>query len=54
MKLYSEKDVRYIIELFLANHFNFSSVDLNYDSLRQLEEICKPYGIEVENIFENN
>jgi hypothetical protein len=54
MKMYSGKDVRYIVELFLAQHFNFAFVDLNEDSVKWLEKICEAYGIEVENIFENN
>lgn len=52
MKMYSGNDVRHIVELFLAQHFNFSNVDLHVDSVRELEEICEPYGIEVENIVE--
>lgn len=54
MKLYSKNDVQYIVELFLAKHFNFSDVSLRQDSIRELEEICEPYGIEVENVVENN
>lgn len=54
MKMYSEEDVRYIIELFLADHFNFAFVDLNETSIERLKEICEPYGIEVENIVKNN
>ena len=54
MKMYSQSDVKCIVEEFLAVHLNFGSVDLNYDSVRELEEICEPYGIEVENIIENN
>ena len=53
MKLYSSNDVQYIVELFLAKHFNFSDVSLRQDSIRELEEICEPYGIEVPNIVEN-
>ncbi len=54
MKLYSGRDVCCIVELFFAKHFNFSDVSLRQDSIRELEEICEPYGIEVENIVENN
>lgn len=54
MKMYSGNDVQHIIELFLAQHFNFAFIDLNEDSIRTLEEICEPYGIEVENIQKNN
>ncbi len=54
MKLYSGRDVCYIVELFLAKHFNFLDVSLREDSVRELEEICEPYGIEVTNIVENN
>ena len=53
MKMYSGIDVQHIVEVFLAAHFNFSFVDLNEDSVRELEEICEPYGIEVENIQSN-
>ena len=54
MKMYSGKDVRYIVELFLAQHFNFDSVDLNEDSVEKLQEICEFYGMEVESIVANN
>ncbi len=54
MKLYSLSDVRYIVQDYLAQHFNFDRVDLKIDSLEILEEICEPYGIEEENIVENN
>lgn len=53
MKMYSKKDVQHIVELFLAQHFNFAFVDLNEGSIEKLEEICEPYGIEVDNIVEN-
>ena len=54
MKMYSERDVMYIVQDFLAQHFNFAAVELNTDSLKLLEEICEfgHYGIEVENIVE--
>ena len=54
MKMYSEIDVENIVEEFLARHFNFVYVELNTDSLKMLGEICESYGIEVENIVENN
>lgn len=54
MKMYSGNDVRCIIELFLARHFNVADVSLHQDSVRELEEICEPYGTEVENIFKND
>lgn len=54
MKMYSEKEVQYIVEMFLAQHFGFADVGLHEDSVRNLEEICECYGIEVENIVENN
>ena len=54
MKMYSEKDARYIVELFLAQHFNFAFVNLNEGSVEKLEEICEPYGIEVENIVDQS
>jgi hypothetical protein len=52
--MYSERDIGYIIQDFLSEHFNFANVELNTDSLESLEEICESYGIEVENIVENN
>ena len=54
MKMYSNNDVRYIVELFLAQHFGFSDGSLRQDSIRELEEICEPYGIEIPNISGNN
>ena len=54
MKMYSGKDVQCIVELFLAEHFNFLDVNLSEDSERKLEELCRPYGVEVENIVGNN
>ena len=53
MKLYSAKDVRDIIEEFLAEHFNFDYLCLNADSISKIMEIMKYYGIEVDNIKEN-
>lgn len=52
MWMYSNKDVKNIVEDFLAKHFNFDSVYLNNNSVLELKEICKNYGVEVENIFE--
>lgn len=54
MKMCSEHDVRHIVEIFLAKHFNFAFVDLNEDSIRELEAICEPYVVEIENIVVNN
>ena len=54
MKMYSARDVMYIVQDFLAQHFNFAFVELNIDSLKLLEEICESYGIEMENIQKNN
>lgn len=54
MKMYNEFDIQCIVELFLAAHFNFASVDLKRNSIGVLREICESYGIEVENIQENN
>ena len=54
MKMYSERDIIYILQDFLSQHFNFAFVELNIDSLKLLEEICESYGIEVENIQRNN
>lgn len=53
MLMYSKKDVQYIVEDFLAKHFNFNYVSLNKESQKELEEACNNYGIEVENIAEN-
>ena len=50
MKMYSGRDVMYIVQKFLAQHFNFAYVELNEDSIEKLEEICESYGIELENI----
>ena len=52
MWMYSEKDVRNIVEDFLAEHFNFSCVYLNDESVEKLEKICNHYGTYVENIVE--
>lgn len=56
MKMYDARDVMYIVQDFLAQHFNFAAVELNIDSLKLLEEICESelYGIEIENIQKNN
>lgn len=54
MKMCSTRDIRSIIELFLAQHFNFAFVNLNEESVERLEEICESYSIEVENIFSND
>lgn len=52
MKMYSKKDVRNIVEGFMAKHFEFDYVCLNEEAVRELEEVCCAYGIEVENIKE--
>ena len=52
MWLYSEKDVKNIVEEFLAKHFNLGSVYLNDDCEAELFEICNNYGVFVENIVE--
>ena len=52
MWMYSGRDVKNIVEDFLAEHFNFESVYLNEESKEQLEKICNNYGIEVESIME--
>ena len=54
MKMYSERDIKYIMQDFLSEHFNFAYVELNAESLELLREICESYGIEVENIVEND
>lgn len=53
MKMYSERDIQIIIELFLAQHFNFDYVTLNQESIEKLKEICEPYATEVGHIQEN-
>lgn len=53
MKLYSRKEVRCIVEDFLAEYLNLDSVSLKERSIRNLIEICNNYGIEVEDIKEN-
>ena len=52
MKMYSRRDVIYIVEEFFAKHFNLDSVSLNRDSVMELKTICENYGVEVENIVE--
>ena len=54
--MYDARDVMYIVQDFLAQHFNFAAVELNIDSLKLVEEICESelYGIEIENIQKNN
>lgn len=52
MWMYSKKDVQYIVEEFLSEHFNFGDIYLNEDSVKKLKKICSGYGIEVENIEE--
>ena len=54
MKLYSKREVRYIVENFLAEYLNLDSVSLKDSSVEDLDYICNNYGIEVENIVENN
>lgn len=49
MWMYSDNDVKYIVENFLSKHFNLY-VCLNEESEYELEKICRDYGIEVENI----
>lgn len=53
MRMYSGRDVKCIVEAFMAQHFNFDGVYLNDESIYELEEICKWYGREVENIVSN-
>lgn len=53
MKMYDEYDVRSIVQDFLAEHFGFEFVYLNYESIDKLECICANYGIEVEHIASN-
>lgn len=54
MKMYSERAVRLIVQDFLAEHFGFDCVYLNYESIEKLERICENYGIEVEHIASND
>ena len=46
--MYSFREVRYIVESFLADHFRFSYVDLNEESVEKLKEICECYGRETD------
>lgn len=53
MRIYSGRDVKCIVENFMAQHFNFEGVYLNDESIYELKEICKWYGREVEDIVSN-
>ena len=52
MWMYSDRDVKHIVEGFLTKHFNLC-VYLNEESEDELEEVCRNYGREVENIVAN-
>lgn len=52
MWMYSDRDVKNIVEDFLAVHFKFDSVYLNDDGQEELRKICFNYGIDVPNIVE--
>lgn len=54
MKVYSKSDVKNIIETFLAEYLNLESVGLSPNLTYKLYGIMNGYGIEVENIQENN
>lgn len=53
MKMYSGSEVKYIVQEFLAKHFNFDYVNLNISSVMELKEICDNYGMDIPNIEEN-
>lgn len=55
MRMYSGKEVVYIVEDFLAEHLNLDTISLKDESVEMLKEILNKdkYGIEVENIVEN-
>lgn len=52
MMMYSKRDVKYIVEDFLAQYFQFSSVTLDERLEDMLEEACNGYGTDVENMEE--
>lgn len=54
MRLYSETDIKNIIETFLAVYLNLESVSLSTNLLYKVYDIISCYGIEVENIQKNN
>ena len=53
MKMYSGREVKDIIEDFLAEYFNFDYVCLNADYLKTLQDVLKRYGVEVDDRKEN-
>lgn len=54
MIMYSKKDVQYILEDFLAQYFQFSSVSLDERLECLFEEACRGYGVNIENIAEQS
>lgn len=48
MRTFSSGEIIFIVEDFLAYHFNLDSVRLNLDSRKKLEELYKLYGTEGE------
>lgn len=50
MKIYSEENVKYIVEEFLGNLFGLDVVMLNENSIIKLKEICDCYGLDISEI----
>lgn len=48
MRTFSSGELVFIVEDFLAYHFNLDNVRLNLDSRKKLEELYKLYGTEGE------
>lgn len=48
IRAFNSGELFFIVEDFLAYHFNLDSVRLNLDSRKKLEELYKLYGREVE------
>ena len=53
MWMYSRNEVRWIVEEFLAKYLNLNSITLTNELDNMLDDVCFEYGMEVENIEEN-
>ena len=53
MKIYSEENVKYIVEEFLARLFKLDIAMLDENSIMELKEICDGYGLDVSSICED-
>lgn len=53
MWMCSRNEVKWIVEEFLAKYLNLNSVILTNELDDMLDDICFKYGMEVENIEEN-